>query len=69
MLLARFEAESLARGLGRLWMEARTAALRFYARQGYSDIGEGPTKYGVIPHRIMEKGLGLSGGGDRAAAP
>ncbi|MBL8746832.1 MAG: GNAT family N-acetyltransferase, partial [Phycisphaerae bacterium] len=32
MLLARFEAESRARGLTRLWMEARVAAVNFYAR-------------------------------------
>lgn len=57
MLLARFEEESRSRGLVRLWMEARTAALNFYARLGYIDIGEGPTKYGCIPHRIMEKRL------------
>lgn len=57
-LLRHFEAESLARGLPRLWMEARTAAVNFYARLGYVDVGEGPTKYGCIPHRIMEKGLG-----------
>lgn len=57
MLLARFEAESRARGLDRLWMEARVAAVNFYARLGYVDVGEGPTKYGVIAHRIMEKRL------------
>lgn len=57
MLLARFEEESRSRGLNRLWMEARVAAVNFYARLGYVDIGAGPTKYEVIPHRIMEKRL------------
>lgn len=56
-LLADFERESIARNLPRLWMEARNAALNFYLRQGYTDIGEGPLKWGVIPHRILEKRL------------
>jgi len=57
MLLAGFEHESRERGLNRLWMEARTAAANFYARQGYADIGPGPLKYGLIPHRVMVKQL------------
>lgn len=54
-LMEHFETEARALGLARLWMEARTSAANFYARQGYLDVGEGPTKHGVIPHRIMEK--------------
>lgn len=57
LLLAEFERESAARGLTVLWMEARVAALNFYLRQGYADVGEGPTKWGVIPHRVLEKAL------------
>lgn len=56
-LLEHLERRSLARGLPRLWMEARIPALNFYLRQGYIDVGEGPTKYGVIAHRILEKRL------------
>ena len=57
LLVGHLEDEARARGLGRLWMEARVAALNFYLRLGYVDIGEGPTKWGVIPHRILEKSL------------
>jgi GNAT superfamily N-acetyltransferase len=56
-LLRHFEEQSLRRNLPRLWMEARTAALNFYLRQGYEDTGPGPTKFGLIPHRILEKHL------------
>ncbi|MDX2115160.1 MAG: GNAT family N-acetyltransferase [Planctomycetota bacterium] len=61
LLLSSLEEAALERGLGRLWMEAREAALRFYLRMGYRDIGVGPTKWGLIPHRILEKNL-RSGG-------
>lgn len=57
VLVGHLEDEARARGLHRLWMEARVAALNFYLRLGYVDMGEGPTKWGVIPHRIMEKAL------------
>lgn len=57
LLLAEFERQSVARGLPRLWMEARVAALNFYTRQGYVDFGEGPLKWGLIPHRVLEKRL------------
>lgn len=56
-LLKHLEEESLRRVLPRLWMEARVAALNFYLRQGYTDFGEGPTKWGVIPHRLLDKHL------------
>jgi GNAT superfamily N-acetyltransferase len=54
------ELERLARDyrVRYLWMEARQEALGFYERCGYSDIGLGPTKWGVIPHRLLEKDLG-----------
>lgn len=53
------ELERLARehGAKRLWMEARVAALGFYTRAGYGDIGEGPNKWGVIPHRVLARTL------------
>ena len=54
-LLDEFERLARDRGVKRLWMEARQEALGFYHRCGYADAGEGPTKWGVIPHRILEK--------------
>lgn len=54
-LLREFEREAQARGIGRIWMDAREGAVRFYERMGYGDVGEGPLKFGVIPHRVMER--------------
>jgi len=56
-LMLHMEAQARSAGCVRLWMEARTIAANFYARLGYADIGEGPTKWGVIPHRLMAKVL------------
>lgn len=56
-LLEHLEGLAVERGIGRLWMEARTAACGFYQRLGYEDFGEGPCKYGLIPHRLLEKSL------------
>ncbi len=56
-LLEAFEREAKARRLTRIWMEARTEVKEFYLRCGYADIGLGPNKWGVIPHRIMDKRL------------
>lgn len=55
LLLSEFERLARERGVVRLWMEARQEALGFYERCGYTDAGEGPTKWGLIPHRILEK--------------
>lgn len=57
LLLGYLENEARRAGAERLWMEARTVALNFYLRMRYADIGEGPTKWGLIPHRILEKML------------
>jgi GNAT superfamily N-acetyltransferase len=57
ILLRRLEEEAVERGAARLWMYARTAAINFYARAGYLDTGAGPTLYGCIAHRVMEKNL------------
>lgn len=56
-LLVHLETEARKAGCKRLWMEARTAAASFYARAGYRATGEGPLKFDVIPHLIMEKTL------------
>lgn len=58
VLLAEFERLARERRVRHLWMEARQEALGFYERCGYSDIGPGPTKWGIIPHRLLEKDLG-----------
>jgi len=56
-LMRRLEEECIERSIPVLWMEARLAAASFYARLGYQDRGEGPLKFGLIPHRVMEKRL------------
>jgi GNAT superfamily N-acetyltransferase len=56
-LLEHFEQQAITLGVRRLWMEARVVASGFYARAGYRDIGEGPLKHGIIPHRLMERTL------------
>lgn len=57
-LMTEFELLARERAVRYLWMEARQEALGFYERCGYADIGIGPTKWGIIPHRILEKDLG-----------
>ena len=56
-LLREFERVAHARGIGRRWMDAREGAVKFYGRMGYRDVGEGPLKFGLIRHRVMEKFL------------
>lgn len=56
-LLRRFEEEARGRGIGRMWMDAREGAVKFYERMGYRDVGEGPLKFGLIRHRVMERAL------------
>jgi len=57
MLVRHLEDEARRAGCRRLWMEARVAALNFYMRQGYEDIGDGPLKWGLIPHRLLARAL------------
>lgn len=54
-LLSHQESLAARHGAARVWMEARVAALNFYLRQGYTDIGPGPLKWGLIPHRVLHK--------------
>lgn len=57
MLVGHLEDQARRAGCKRLWMEARNVALNFYLRMGYHDIGEGPTKWDVIPHRLLARDL------------
>ncbi|MGP1346008.1 MAG: GNAT family N-acetyltransferase [Phycisphaerales bacterium] len=56
-MMGALERLAIERGAQRLWMEARTAAVGFYSRLGYTDFGLGPNKYDLIPHRLLEKPL------------
>ncbi len=56
VILTALEAEAEKQDVARIWLNARANAVGFYASCGYTDIGEGPTPYG-IPHRVMEKRL------------
>lgn len=56
-LVLCFEREAASRGLTRVWMDARDPAVAFYARLGYVDVGAGPLKWGIVPHRVMQKRL------------
>lgn len=57
MILENLEDQCRRSAIRHIWMEARVEAVDFYARCGYTDSGPGPTKWDVIPHRIMEKTL------------
>ncbi len=57
ILLGSLEEESRARGRPSIWMDARAEAVPFYTRLGYEDIGVGPTKWDLIPHRKMARRL------------
>ncbi len=54
-LVRSFDELARARGVERIWMDAREDAVRFYERMGYRDVAPGPLKFGIIPHRVMEK--------------
>ena len=56
-MMLELERLAMERGAKRLWMEARTAAVGFYSRLGFTDFGLGPNKYDLIPHRLLEKVL------------
>jgi predicted GNAT family N-acyltransferase len=57
------ELENRARRLGaeRVVLDARLEYVEFYRALGYSLVGPGPTKYGTLEHRRMEKRLQGSG--------
>lgn len=55
LLLTQAEAFAKTNGIYRIWMNARENAIPFYTNCGYHIIGEGPTLWGQIPHKVMEK--------------
>lgn len=57
VLMHAIEREAVQRGRPAIWMDARAEAVPFYARLGYEDIGVGPTKWDMIPHRKMARSL------------
>lgn len=57
VLLVAMERASIESGRPAIWMDARAEAVPFYARLGYADIGPGPTKWDIIPHRKMARRL------------
>jgi len=56
-ILASLEDSARRLGLARIKLNARSTVVEFYARQGYRDVGPGPTLYGEISHRLMAKPL------------
>jgi len=61
-LVARAEALARERGFRRLMMHARSSAIGFYEKCGYSIVGDEFLEQG-IPHVRMEKELEDNGGG------
>lgn len=53
----RLEWIAAKRGASKITMNARTPAVPFYERLGYRIVGEGPTLFGEIAHKRMEKHL------------
>ncbi len=56
-ILRGLEMEAASMGLRRLELQARAAAVKFYARHGYRAIGPGKVLFGTIQHTIMVKDL------------
>lgn len=46
-----------ARGVGSLWAEARSSALGFYERAGWTVVGDEWIKAGIGPHRYIRLDL------------
>jgi len=56
-ILARLERIAIDRGIQAIFLNARTEAVSFYERLGYTVRGRGPTLFGEIEHRTMTKTL------------
>lgn len=54
-ILQALEDRARGRGCTQLELNARSSALGFYSKAGYSDLGPGPTLFGSIDHRVMGK--------------
>lgn len=59
LLMDAVEREAARRGIGTVCLAAQTASIDFYARLGYHAFGDVFDDAG-IPHRNMEKKLGVS---------
>jgi len=46
-----------AQGAGSLWAEARSSAIGFYQRAGWTAVGDDWTKAGIGPHRYIQLDL------------
>jgi GNAT superfamily N-acetyltransferase len=49
---------AVSRGVGSLWAEARSSALGFYQRSGWTVDGDEWIKAGIGPHRYIHRDLG-----------
>jgi GNAT superfamily N-acetyltransferase len=56
-IIEYLELEARHRGVTAISLNAREAAVPFYARLGYESIGEGPLLFGCIRHTTMRKAL------------
>ncbi|MFN2308352.1 MAG: GNAT family N-acetyltransferase [Gammaproteobacteria bacterium] len=54
-LVAALEQQAWALGVTEIVLHAREAALDFYLRLGYEELGAADTLYGCIRHRAMRK--------------
>jgi predicted GNAT family N-acyltransferase len=51
---------AVSRDVGSLWAEARSSALGFYERAGWTVDGDEWIKAGIGPHRYIHRDLGSS---------
>lgn len=54
-MLRALEICARGRGCTHIALNARTTALGFYQRAGFTEVGPGPELFGKIPHRLMRK--------------
>ena len=56
-LLKVLEEHALAEGYSRIILNARDEVVPFYQKGGYRVLRDGPTLFGSIRHRVMQKDL------------
>jgi GNAT superfamily N-acetyltransferase len=57
-----------ARGAGSMWAEARSSALGFYRRAGWTVVGDEWIKPGIGPHRYIHRELRADAADESAAS-